>query len=361
MVGEVVFPNTVPPFFPSFVLFAQPPKPDDYEHRLAGIRAHNRWLVDWCGEFPERRAGIGQIFVNDIDDAIEDVRWIKEHGLRGGLLLPNVSPDVSWVKPLYDPAYDRLWAVIEELEVPIHIHGGTGRPRLRALSRVDAALHQRGAVLLAAAAGAVHPGGDLRALPPAALRGHRGGLRLGPAAAVAAGQGAGPHPGHGRHRRDPLRRRARPAPVGHRVLPPERVDGREPAGPGRRRRPLRDRPRPVHVGQRLPPRRGHGPVHPRAPAGPVPRHRPGRAAPAAGRQRGLAVRLRPRRPGPARRPGRPHGRGDRHPAHRAPARAQRGAAELGGEDGCERPGPGRRPGRRACAASRSTGPRSATR
>ena len=128
IVGEVVFPNTVPPFFPSFVLFAQPPKPDDYEHRLAGIRAHNRWLVDWCGEFPERRAGIGQIFLNDIDDAIEDVRFIKENGLRGGILLPNISPDVTWVKPLYDPVYDRLWAEIEELGLPVNVHGGTGVP-----------------------------------------------------------------------------------------------------------------------------------------------------------------------------------------------------------------------------------------
>ena len=128
IVGEVIFPNTVPPFFPSFVLFAQPPKPDDYEHRLAGIRAHNRWLVDWCGEFPERRAGIGQIFLNDVDDAIADVRWIKEHNLRGGILLPNISPDVHWVKPLYDPIYDPLWAVLEELEVPVNVHGGTGVP-----------------------------------------------------------------------------------------------------------------------------------------------------------------------------------------------------------------------------------------
>jgi predicted TIM-barrel fold metal-dependent hydrolase len=128
IVGEVIFPNTVPPFFPSFVLFAQPPKPEDYEHRLAGIRAHNRWLVDWCGEFPERRAGIGQIFLNDVDDAIADVRWIKEHNLRGGILLPNISPDVGWVKPLYDPIYDPLWAVLEELEVPVNVHGGTGVP-----------------------------------------------------------------------------------------------------------------------------------------------------------------------------------------------------------------------------------------
>ena len=128
VVAEVVFPNTVPPFFPSFVLFARPPKDDEYEHRLAGIRAHNRWLADWCAEYPDRRAGIGQIFLNDIDDAIEDVKWIKEHGLRGGILLPNLAPDVKWVKPLYDPAYDRLWKVCEDLGVPVNAHGGTGSP-----------------------------------------------------------------------------------------------------------------------------------------------------------------------------------------------------------------------------------------
>src|SRR6478752_165832 len=128
IIGEVIFPNTVPPFFPSFVLFAQPPKPEDYAHRLAGVRAHNRWLVDHVAEAPNQRAGIGQIFINDVDDAIEDAKWIKEHGLRGGVLLPNVSPDVKWVRPLYDPEYDRLWAVLQDLEIPVHLHGGTGSP-----------------------------------------------------------------------------------------------------------------------------------------------------------------------------------------------------------------------------------------
>ncbi len=128
VVGEVIFPNTVPPFFPSFVLFAPPPTPEQYELRLAGVRAHNRWLVDFCSQAPLRRAGMGQIFVNDIDDAIEDVRWIKDHGLRGGVLLPNIPPDVNWIKPYNDPDYDRLWAVCEELEVPVNCHGGTGLP-----------------------------------------------------------------------------------------------------------------------------------------------------------------------------------------------------------------------------------------
>jgi predicted TIM-barrel fold metal-dependent hydrolase len=128
VVGEVIFPNTVPPFFPSFVLFARPPKPDEYELRLAGIRAHNRWLEDFCSRAPERRAGIGQIFLNDIDDAIAEVLWIKEHGLRGGVLMPTIPPDVDWIKPLNHPDYDRLWQVCEELEVPVNCHGGTGSP-----------------------------------------------------------------------------------------------------------------------------------------------------------------------------------------------------------------------------------------
>ncbi len=128
VVAEVVFPNTVPPFFPSFVLFARPPRDDQFEHRLAGLRAHNRWLADFCARYPERRAGIGQIFLNDVDEAIKDVHFIKEHGLRGGVLISAIPPDVDYVKPLYDPVYDRLWEVCQDLDVPVNSHGGTGLP-----------------------------------------------------------------------------------------------------------------------------------------------------------------------------------------------------------------------------------------
>ena len=129
VVGEVIFPNTIPPFFPSFVLFARPPRDGiEYEQRLAGIRAHNRWLKDFCEAYPERRAGIGQVFLNNLDDALEDVRWIKENGLRGGVLLPTLAPDVTWITPLHDPAYDPFWKLCQELEVPVNLHGGTGAP-----------------------------------------------------------------------------------------------------------------------------------------------------------------------------------------------------------------------------------------
>jgi predicted TIM-barrel fold metal-dependent hydrolase len=126
IVAEVVFPNTVPPFFPSFVLFAAPPKADEYEHRHAGVTAHNRWLKDWCDEFPERRFGVGQVFTNDIDDTLADIKWIKEN-LRGGLLLPNTPPN-SGLRPLYDPELDPVWELCQDLEIPVHVHGGTGNP-----------------------------------------------------------------------------------------------------------------------------------------------------------------------------------------------------------------------------------------
>ena len=108
MVGEVVFPNTVPPFFRKSIVTAQPPTNDHYPLALAGIRAHNRWLADFCAEDPDRRAGIGLILPNDLDEAIRDIEFIAGAGLRGGVLLPLIPPDCTWLKPLYDPKSERM-------------------------------------------------------------------------------------------------------------------------------------------------------------------------------------------------------------------------------------------------------------
>jgi predicted TIM-barrel fold metal-dependent hydrolase len=128
IVGEVIFPNTVPPFFPSFVLFAQPPTPEEYEHRHAGVQAHNRWMADYVAEKPECRAGIGQVFLNDVDDTIADIEWCHENGLRGGILVGSVPPTCDWIKPLYHPDYDPIWAKCQELGVVVNAHSGTGGP-----------------------------------------------------------------------------------------------------------------------------------------------------------------------------------------------------------------------------------------
>lgn len=129
IVAEVVFPNTVPPFFPSGSLLAPAPTKEEFALRWAGLRAHNRWLADFCARAPGRRAGVAQILLNDVDAAVREVRWAKEHGLTGGILLPGAPPG-SGVPELYSGVYDPLWAVCDELDVPVNHHGGSASPPL---------------------------------------------------------------------------------------------------------------------------------------------------------------------------------------------------------------------------------------
>ncbi|HEY1740483.1 MAG TPA: amidohydrolase family protein, partial [Acidimicrobiia bacterium] len=125
--GEVLFPNTVPPFFPSGNLLAPLPTADEYELRWAGVKAHNRWLADFCALVPGRRAGIAQIFLNDIDDALAEIRWTKDAGLNGGVLIPGIGPGCG-LRPLFAKEYEPIWALCEELDLTINQHGGTGLP-----------------------------------------------------------------------------------------------------------------------------------------------------------------------------------------------------------------------------------------
>ncbi len=129
VVAEVVFPNTVPPFFPKPSLVAQPPgaTAGDLDLRWAGLHAHNRWLADFCAAAPGRRAGIAQIMLHDVDRAVAEVRWAREAGLTGGVLLPGAPPG-SGIPPLYAPDYEPLWAVCEELAMPLNHHSGSAAP-----------------------------------------------------------------------------------------------------------------------------------------------------------------------------------------------------------------------------------------
>lgn len=129
IVAEVAFPNTVPPFFPSASFMARPPETAaDYERRWAGLQAHNRWVADaFVAAAPERRAGMAQIMLNDVDDAVREIHWAKERGLRGGILLPGVPPDSS-LPPLYAPDYEPIWTACEELGVVVNHHSGGALP-----------------------------------------------------------------------------------------------------------------------------------------------------------------------------------------------------------------------------------------
>ena len=129
VVAEVLFPNTIPPFFPGASLVHQPPGAGegDLELRWAGLRAHNRWLADFCAAAPGRRAGIAQILLHDVDAAVAEVRWAREAGLTGGVLLPGAPPG-SGLAPLYAPDYEPLWSTCEELGMVVNHHSGSAAP-----------------------------------------------------------------------------------------------------------------------------------------------------------------------------------------------------------------------------------------
>jgi predicted TIM-barrel fold metal-dependent hydrolase len=133
IVAELIYPNTVPPFFSTSSLASSQGKvadAADLRRRWAGLRAHNRWLAEFCQDVPGRRAGVFQIMLHDIDEAVAEVRWARESGLTGGVLLPGAPPGAG-VPPLYRHSYyDELWSVCEELEVPVNCHGGGAGPRI---------------------------------------------------------------------------------------------------------------------------------------------------------------------------------------------------------------------------------------
>ena len=88
---------------------------------LAGARAHNRWLADLCAHSPERRCGVALIPLHsDRDEVIAEIRRSKESGLNAAMI------PAMWVdgKPYHDREYDPIWAVFEELSMPILTHSG---------------------------------------------------------------------------------------------------------------------------------------------------------------------------------------------------------------------------------------------
>jgi predicted TIM-barrel fold metal-dependent hydrolase len=167
VVAEVVFPNTAPPFMPTSVLAGTVPQTrPEYDRRWAGLRAHNRWLLDFCAEYPGRRAGVAQLMLYDIDDAVSEVRALRAAGLTGGILLPMDGVEGASV-PLHSPDYEPLWSVCEELTVPVHKHASeptaepdSNRPELIAIGMVEFAFfnHRALAHLIFSGVFERHPG-----------------------------------------------------------------------------------------------------------------------------------------------------------------------------------------------------------
>lgn len=88
----------------------------------AGIR----WTVDFVSRHPDNFAGAFSVsFSQGTDKAVEQIKWARAQGLRGGLLL-FATPENNGL-PVYSARFwDPIWQVCEDLGVVVNIHGDSG-------------------------------------------------------------------------------------------------------------------------------------------------------------------------------------------------------------------------------------------
>ncbi len=104
----------------------------DGDLRAIGNHIWNEWLADFVAPAPERLLGAAQIPVWDIDAAVKEVHWAKEHGLRA-INFPAPRPDYPWFNQ--EQYYAPLWAAVEECDLPLVTHSSSGGEPLHADGR----------------------------------------------------------------------------------------------------------------------------------------------------------------------------------------------------------------------------------
>src|SRR5579862_5564331 len=91
---------------------------------LAVRRSYNRWLADRCGQSGGRLRWVCLPPYRNIDKAVEELRFAKDHGACGVLKKGNDEAD-HWVGDEYFfPVYEEA----EKLGMPICFHTGSGIP-----------------------------------------------------------------------------------------------------------------------------------------------------------------------------------------------------------------------------------------
>ena len=130
--AELLLPKNLLPFFPTTpnITISPPRTREEFEKRWAGVQAHNRWQIDFCSLASARRRGLIQIFPNDVDLALEEIRWGAEQDCVGGVLIPPVSPGDPQVAPLFHTRYEPIWALCADLDLTVVQHAGAGSPEM---------------------------------------------------------------------------------------------------------------------------------------------------------------------------------------------------------------------------------------
>jgi predicted TIM-barrel fold metal-dependent hydrolase len=86
-------------------------------------RAYNNWLHDFCEAAGKRVIGVAAVDLRDAEEAAREARrCVKEFDFKA----VYINPVPVGEHRLYDDFYEPLWNTLEDLDVPLAVHAGTG-------------------------------------------------------------------------------------------------------------------------------------------------------------------------------------------------------------------------------------------
>jgi uncharacterized protein len=105
--------------YPTLLLLAPARRPE-VDRAIRG--AYNRWVAERCEQSGGRLRWVCVPSVADLDAALAEIRWAKEHGAVG--VMKKGDPDFGrWPA---DPYFFPLYEEAQRLDLPICFHQGTG-------------------------------------------------------------------------------------------------------------------------------------------------------------------------------------------------------------------------------------------
>jgi uncharacterized protein len=102
---------------------------DDPELELACVQAYNDWLIEEWAQVSSRFVPQCIVPIWPVDYAVAEVRRAVANGHKG-VIFPASPMELRDVPHINEPVYDPLWAVCEDLGVPLCFHAG-GSPGIQ--------------------------------------------------------------------------------------------------------------------------------------------------------------------------------------------------------------------------------------
>lgn len=108
--------------FPSGALVAMYACDAPFAQAMA--RAYNDWIADYVAPYRDRMFATALVALHDVDAACAEAR----RAVAKGAVAVAIRPNPCLGRTLDDPMYDKFYATVQDLAVPLAVHETTGDP-----------------------------------------------------------------------------------------------------------------------------------------------------------------------------------------------------------------------------------------